>query len=455
MKAMVVSPVSGRVPPNHRGVLHNGLGIGGARRDLEAEEVAAYLTKLRSLVPDMPRKRKLSKLEVIQRVIEYICDLQTALEETNAAHQDAKTTTIATTAATTMSTTAPEATATTTQSSIQPLQPLLNAAASIATTTTTTTTVATVADRASLRSSRRAHPPRVCARGSGRSAAPLFEEGRRPPRADLTSRSGSRWSRCWRCRSSPGRENAFGDHPRGAPTSEDEDARRSVLPPCEGEIVNTFVNTLIAFHTRSLTVIRIRHEPSFPPPSPPPSFTPQTAPCPKSGRKTSKASYIPILATDRATPIEPISALSRSGSVSRSTDWKATRESALACLDELYLREIGKTRSIRAFRGTSPSGSSTSRRSRRDATSSAFACTERTRNVRYTRVILSSAPPSQSPPIDRLFSRRSSPEKSLQRGQSRVTIGEPRISIDVEYIEDDARGDDRSDGGPAADSRFV
>ncbi|XP_071576514.1 basic helix-loop-helix domain-containing extra-macrochaetae [Temnothorax nylanderi] len=151
MKAMVVSPVSGRVPPNHRGVLHNGLGIGGARRDLEAEEVAAYLTKLRSLVPDMPRKRKLSKLEVIQRVIEYICDLQTALEETNAAHQDAKTTmTTTTTTATTMSTTAAtasEATATTTQSSRQPLQPLLNAAASIATTTTTTTTVATVADR--------------------------------------------------------------------------------------------------------------------------------------------------------------------------------------------------------------------------------------------------------------------------------------------------------------------
>ncbi|XP_024886629.1 protein extra-macrochaetae [Temnothorax curvispinosus] len=146
MKAMVVSPVSGRVPPNHRGVLHNGLGIGGARRDLEAEEVAAYLTKLRSLVPDMPRKRKLSKLEVIQRVIEYICDLQTALEETNAAHQDAKTTTTATTMSTTAAT-APEATATTTQSSRQPLQPLLNAAASIATTTTTTTTVATVADR--------------------------------------------------------------------------------------------------------------------------------------------------------------------------------------------------------------------------------------------------------------------------------------------------------------------
>lgn len=146
MKAMVVSPVSGRVPPNHRGVLHNGLGIGGTRRDLEAEEVAAYLTKLRSLVPDMPRKRKLSKLEVIQRVIEYICDLQTALEETNAAHQDAKTTmTVATTTAA-----GAEATTTTTmtQSSRQPLQPLLNAIASTATTTTTTSVVtATVADR--------------------------------------------------------------------------------------------------------------------------------------------------------------------------------------------------------------------------------------------------------------------------------------------------------------------
>ncbi|XP_014478226.1 PREDICTED: DNA-binding protein inhibitor ID-2 [Dinoponera quadriceps] len=129
MKAMVVSPVGGRVPPN-RGVLHNGLGIGGTRRDLEAEEVAAYLTKLRSLVPDMPRKRKLSKLEVIQRVIEYICDLQTALEETNAAHQDTKTT----------------------QSSRQPLQPLLNAAvittaASTATTTTSIAAAATIAER--------------------------------------------------------------------------------------------------------------------------------------------------------------------------------------------------------------------------------------------------------------------------------------------------------------------
>lgn len=117
MKAMVVSPVGGRVPPS-RGVLHNSLGINGTRRDLEAEEVAAYLTKLRSLVPDMPRKRKLSKLEVIQRVIEYICDLQTTLEETNVHNES----TVAKTA------------------SRQPLQPLLNATTTVPTTTTTSTT---------------------------------------------------------------------------------------------------------------------------------------------------------------------------------------------------------------------------------------------------------------------------------------------------------------------------
>ncbi|KAG7187848.1 hypothetical protein KM043_016882 [Ampulex compressa] len=121
MKAMVVSPVGGRVPPS-RGVLHNGLGIGGTRRDLEAEEVAAYLTKLRSLVPDMPRKRKLSKLEVIQRVIEYICDLQTTLEETNA-HQESKTT------------------------SRQPLQPLLNAATTVSTASTTMSATGASAER--------------------------------------------------------------------------------------------------------------------------------------------------------------------------------------------------------------------------------------------------------------------------------------------------------------------
>uniref|UniRef100_A0A6V7HWR4 BHLH domain-containing protein n=1 Tax=Bracon brevicornis TaxID=1563983 RepID=A0A6V7HWR4_9HYME len=118
MKAMVVSPVGGRVPPT-RGVLHNTLG----RRDLEAEEIAAYLTKLKSLVPDMPRKRKLSKLEVIQRVIEYIWDLQTTLEETNI-HQENNTVKTPTT------------------TTRQPLQPLLNA-----TTTTTSSSSQAVAER--------------------------------------------------------------------------------------------------------------------------------------------------------------------------------------------------------------------------------------------------------------------------------------------------------------------
>ena len=123
MKAMVVSPVGGRVPST-RGVLHNGLGINaGTRRDLEAEEVAAYLTKLRSLVPDMPRKRKLSKLEVIQRVIEYICALQTTLEETSI-HQEPTVSSSSKSSPTR-----------------QPLQPLLNAV------TTTSASIATISER--------------------------------------------------------------------------------------------------------------------------------------------------------------------------------------------------------------------------------------------------------------------------------------------------------------------
>nr|QAB02857.1 extramacrochaetae protein [Bemisia tabaci] len=50
------------------------------RRDLENEEIQMYLSKLKELVPFMPKNRRLSKLEVIQNVIEYICDLQNALE---------------------------------------------------------------------------------------------------------------------------------------------------------------------------------------------------------------------------------------------------------------------------------------------------------------------------------------------------------------------------------------
>lgn len=46
----------------------------------ENAEIQMYLSKLKDLVPFMPKNRKLSKLEVIQHVIDYICDLQNALE---------------------------------------------------------------------------------------------------------------------------------------------------------------------------------------------------------------------------------------------------------------------------------------------------------------------------------------------------------------------------------------
>lgn len=49
-------------------------------RDGENAEIQMYLSKLKDLVPYMPKNKKLSKLEVIQNVIDYICDLQTALE---------------------------------------------------------------------------------------------------------------------------------------------------------------------------------------------------------------------------------------------------------------------------------------------------------------------------------------------------------------------------------------
>lgn len=49
-------------------------------RDGENAEIQMYISKLKDLVPFMPKNRKLSKLEVIQNVIQYICDLQTALD---------------------------------------------------------------------------------------------------------------------------------------------------------------------------------------------------------------------------------------------------------------------------------------------------------------------------------------------------------------------------------------
>lgn len=49
-------------------------------RDGENAEIQMYLSKLKDLVPFMPKNRKLSKLEIIQHVIDYICDLQKELE---------------------------------------------------------------------------------------------------------------------------------------------------------------------------------------------------------------------------------------------------------------------------------------------------------------------------------------------------------------------------------------
>lgn len=50
------------------------------RKDIENEEIQMYLSKLKELVPFMPKNKRLSKLEVIQHVIDYICHLQHTLE---------------------------------------------------------------------------------------------------------------------------------------------------------------------------------------------------------------------------------------------------------------------------------------------------------------------------------------------------------------------------------------
>ncbi|KAL3247105.1 hypothetical protein MRX96_057242 [Rhipicephalus microplus] len=42
--------------------------------------IQGLLDKLKDLVPNMPRSKKLTKLEIIQNVIDYILDLEIALE---------------------------------------------------------------------------------------------------------------------------------------------------------------------------------------------------------------------------------------------------------------------------------------------------------------------------------------------------------------------------------------
>ena len=49
------------------------------KSSFDSDEVQMYLNKLTHLVPNAPKHRKLSKLEVIQCVIDYICDLEETL----------------------------------------------------------------------------------------------------------------------------------------------------------------------------------------------------------------------------------------------------------------------------------------------------------------------------------------------------------------------------------------
>ncbi|GFU47164.1 hypothetical protein NPIL_571391 [Nephila pilipes] len=58
-----------------------------SQKEITHDEIQALLTKLKEIVPNMPRNRKLSKLEIIQYVIDYIVDLQIALESHPISHR--------------------------------------------------------------------------------------------------------------------------------------------------------------------------------------------------------------------------------------------------------------------------------------------------------------------------------------------------------------------------------
>ncbi|KAG4070199.1 hypothetical protein HA402_003889 [Bradysia odoriphaga] len=62
------------VPSTHTGRISR-------QRVGENAEIQMYLSKLKDLVPYMPKNKKLSKLEVIENVIDYICELQSALQK--------------------------------------------------------------------------------------------------------------------------------------------------------------------------------------------------------------------------------------------------------------------------------------------------------------------------------------------------------------------------------------
>jgi len=80
MKAITVVCATGASIPSVPSI-HNGRI--SRHRDGENAEIQMYLSKLKDLVPYMPKNKKLSKLEVIENVIDYICDLQSALQTSN------------------------------------------------------------------------------------------------------------------------------------------------------------------------------------------------------------------------------------------------------------------------------------------------------------------------------------------------------------------------------------
>lgn len=80
MKAQVMDIPSSLFGSTASRKVAGGGAISKSRREVDAEEIQACLYKLRDLVPNVPRNKKLSKLEIIQSVIDYIVDLQCALD---------------------------------------------------------------------------------------------------------------------------------------------------------------------------------------------------------------------------------------------------------------------------------------------------------------------------------------------------------------------------------------
>ncbi|VVC24174.1 Myc-type, basic helix-loop-helix (bHLH) domain [Cinara cedri] len=57
--------------------------------DVEDEKIQKYLAKLKDLVPLIPKDKRISRLEVIHHVIDYICDLEDMLENHRSVNADA------------------------------------------------------------------------------------------------------------------------------------------------------------------------------------------------------------------------------------------------------------------------------------------------------------------------------------------------------------------------------